>query len=184
MGRSPQCVAYHEAGHAIIALSEGYKVISIELWSDSAGKWQGITNYSPQTFNCKECRLRAESRHNPQDLRILNDECPSCLAEKRRFGRRLLAGGSATKLLHPAEHNEDDSGDDRTQLGALYPCRSSARETAFAEGRVQADSAVSQLACTIRKLKQLILVRLGSSDRVFVYGADIEAVFNGGVPPV
>jgi hypothetical protein len=178
VGRSPQYVACHEAGHAIIALSEGYKVSSIELWRDSAGKWQGITTYSPQTFKCKECGLKAESRHNPQELRILSNECPSCLAEKRRFGRRLLAGASATRLLHPAEHNEEDSDDDRAQLGALYPCRSSARESAFAEGRVQADSAVSRIVCKITELREFILDRLGSSDRVVVDSTDIEAVFN------
>ena len=106
---------------------------SIYLWVDTAGNWNGSATYAPQSFTCKECGVSLKSRHNTEELRGLRDECPSCLKEKRRFGKRLLAGASATERLVPAEHEDGDSDDDRTQLSELYPIRSSAREKAFAE---------------------------------------------------
>ena len=180
--RSARCAAYHEVGHAIVALSEGYDVVSISLFLDDKGSWKGAVNYAPQSFTCGECGASAASRHCGRELSALSDECPGCLAGKRRLGRRLLAGDSATRRLIPSEHDQDDCQDDRCQLGEVYPSRSAARDEAFEQGAVQADSAVRRYLSPIEDLQRRILEHLGDSDHVVIEGKEVKEVFSGALP--
>ena len=98
--KSARYVACHEAGHAIVAVNNGYHIYCIRLSRcPNTGDWNGVTYYSPESWKCAICEMEISSRHDPTELQLLKDECLSCSAEKWRFVERCFAGGAATSTL-------------------------------------------------------------------------------------
>lgn len=170
--------AYHEAGHAVVAIRNGYKILNIELQKDEiTGGWSGCVNYDAQAWNCETCGHVFGSRHDVSQLRDLKDSCASCKGEKFKFIQRCLAGGAATVELLADQHDSADSECDRTLVGQLYPSISDGRVEAFCQGALEAKEIINQNKDAIARLVELLISKAPSMGSfIEVSAADVQEV--------
>jgi hypothetical protein len=182
MSQTLRGTACHEAGHAIVAIAVGYEVTEVCLKeassSDPEGKWNGCSNYAPGSFKCPQCKACVDDIHDASQIGLLTDECPDCEAERARFGKRVLAGGVATRDLEPQDHDPYLMGFDNKKLFMAYP-NSRDRQTTYAAADVAATDGVRQLKCAIEELRDLIIRRAKAASRfgiVCVSGPEVMAI--------
>jgi hypothetical protein len=160
--RSLQCDCCHEAGHAVVAERNGYRISRIRLARSTAQSCYDTENgsmveYEPQEWTCPDCHQFIEDRNNPLLLANLNNRCRSCKREKLGFVERCFAGGVATDILEEPDHNWDDSQFDREQVGKVFPQVSEEREEAFRAGCEQARTTVLREKGAVRALRDALM---------------------------
>jgi hypothetical protein len=166
--KSLQYYCCHEAGHAVIADSLGYQIREIKVVPHVENG--SMVDYEPQPWECHDCHKEIESRHCPELLAGLDDNCASCKEEKFRFIERCFAGGAATFVLQEPGHDCGDSGFDREQVGRVYPSHlcpstydkpSPEREAAFSIGWDRAAKSVAGNKARIVALRDALVKKEG-----------------------
>jgi hypothetical protein len=160
--KSQKYVCCHEAGHAVVAHLNGYKIreVRISFWSDapfSEPAGESYVLYEPESWTCEACSSHIANRHDAELLATLADSCPTCKEEKFRFIERCLAGPVSTESLEPCEHDVRDGEFDRAQVGQIYPTRSEGREQAFALGFDRVRVRIRDVADVICMLRDELL---------------------------
>jgi hypothetical protein len=162
--RSLQCDCCHEAGHAVVAQRNKYRISRIRVVRLPAPSRDDIENgsmveYEPQEWTCPDCHQAIEDRNNPLLLANLDNNCISCKQQKLGFAERCFAGGAATHILGDPDHDWADSEFDREQVGKVFPQRSVEREEAFTKGFEGACVIVYEEKETIIALRDALMKR-------------------------
>jgi hypothetical protein len=169
--KSLKYTACHEAGHAVLAIKNGFEIHRIRLCRDpNLDSWSGTVDYTPKSWDCPECSGKLKSATCGDDFATLNRDCEHCRAMILSFTTRCLAGGVATKLLEPDEHSCEDSGFDRIEAFKCSASDPTSREKNYGHWLKMTGDCVRRFSKEIQALKESLIEMSAGRDCIEMNG--------------